>query len=177
MQSTSARSERRPHGPECRGTDLVGPCGARREDRRLLQGRLVLEPELASPAKGAGVIGLARSPLVAYRFRQPLCGTVRHAVLSAGNMSGMTSQPEITQRDLRNRSREIMDAVERGQAFTVTRDGHRIGELIPLRRRRRFVTREEFATMSRGAPSIDLDAFRADQEAALDQRATDPYDR
>ena len=87
----------------------------------------------------------------------------------------MTSQPEITQRDLRNRSREIMDAVERGQAFTVTRDGHRIGELIPLRRRRRFVTREEVATMSRGAPAIDLDAFRADQEAALDQRTTDPY--
>jgi len=51
-------------------------------------------------------------------------------------MAGMTSQPEITQRDLRNRSQEIMDAVERGQAFTVTRDGHRIGELIPLRRRR-----------------------------------------
>lgn len=70
-----------------------------------------------------------------------------------------------------------MDAVERGQAFMVTRDGHRIGELIPLRRGRRFVTREEFATMSRGAPPMDLDAFRADQEAALAQRTTDPYDR
>ena len=89
----------------------------------------------------------------------------------------MSSQPEITQRDLRNRSREIMDAVERGQAFTVTRDGHRIGELIPLRRRRRFVTREEFAAMSRGAPSIDLEAFRTDQETALDLRTTDPYAR
>jgi len=89
----------------------------------------------------------------------------------------MSGQPEITQRDLRNRSREIMDAVERGQAFTVTRDGHRIGELIPLRRRRRFVTREEFAAMSRGAPSIDLEAFRTDQETALDLRTTDPYAR
>jgi prevent-host-death family protein len=89
----------------------------------------------------------------------------------------MSAQPEITQRDLRNRSREIMDAVERGQAFTVTRDGHHIGELIPLRRRRRFVTREEFAAMSRGAPAIDLDAFRADQEAAIDQRMSDPYAR
>jgi prevent-host-death family protein len=89
----------------------------------------------------------------------------------------MSAQPEITQRDLRNRSKEIMDAVERGQAFTVTRDGHQIGELIPLRRRRRFVTREEFAAMSRSAPSIDLEAFRADQEAALDHRATDPYER
>jgi prevent-host-death family protein len=89
----------------------------------------------------------------------------------------MSAQPEVTQRDLRNRSREIMDAVERGQAFTVTRDGHRIGELIPLRGRRRFVTREEFAAMSRGASDIDLEAFRADQEAALDHGATDPYDR
>jgi prevent-host-death family protein len=92
-------------------------------------------------------------------------------------MAPVSAQPEITQRDLRNRSREIMDAVERGQAFTVTRDGHRIGELIPLRRRRRFVTREEFAAMSRGAPAIDLDAFRADQEVALNQRLTDPYER
>jgi prevent-host-death family protein len=89
----------------------------------------------------------------------------------------MSAQPEITQRDLRNRSREIMDAVERGQSFTVTRDGHRIGELIPLRRRRRFVTRGEFAAMSRGAPTMDLEAFRADQEAALNNRMTDPYDR
>jgi prevent-host-death family protein len=87
----------------------------------------------------------------------------------------MSAQPEITQRDLRNRSSEIMDAVERGQAFTVTRDGHRIGELIPLPRRRRFVTRDEFAAMSRGAPRIELDAFRA--EAAFDQRTTDPYAR
>ena len=50
----------------------------------------------------------------------------------------MSAQPEITQRDLRIRSKEIMDAVENGQAFTVTRDGHRIGELIPLRQRRPF---------------------------------------
>jgi len=81
----------------------------------------------------------------------------------------MSSQPEITQRDLRMRSKEIMDAVERGQAFTVTRDGHSIGELVPLRQRRRFVTRAEFAAMSRTAPVIDADAFQADQDAAADQ--------
>ena len=44
----------------------------------------------------------------------------------------MSAQPEITQRDLRNRSKEIMDAVEDGLAFTVTRDGREIGELIPI---------------------------------------------
>jgi prevent-host-death family protein len=88
----------------------------------------------------------------------------------------MSSQPEITQRDLRMRSKEIMDAVERGQAFTVTRDGHRIGELVPLRQRRRFVSRGEFAAMSRSAAAVDADAFRADQDAAADQDGS-AYDR
>jgi prevent-host-death family protein len=89
----------------------------------------------------------------------------------------MSAQPEITQRDLRTRSKEIMDAVEAGQAFTVTRDGHRIGELIPLRQRRRFVPRQEFAAMSRTAATVGLNAFRADQEAAADQGPADPYAR
>ena len=87
------------------------------------------------------------------------------------------SNPEITQRDLRSRSREIMDAVEHGQSFTVTRDGHHIGELIPLRRRRRFVSREEFSAMSRNAPDGDLHAFRSDQDAAADHEAVSPYER
>jgi prevent-host-death family protein len=87
------------------------------------------------------------------------------------------SQPEITQRDLRHRSKEIMDAVEGGESFTVTRDGHEIGELIPLRRRRRFVTRDEFAAMSRNAAPIDVTAFRADQAAAADHDMVDPDGR
>jgi prevent-host-death family protein len=89
----------------------------------------------------------------------------------------VVTQPAITQRDLRSRSKEIMDAVEGGQSFTVTRDGHEIGELIPLRRRRRFVTRDEFAAMSRSAASIDIDAFRADQAESADQEVDDPYER
>ncbi|WP_049571261.1 hypothetical protein [Streptomyces sp. SBT349] len=89
----------------------------------------------------------------------------------------MTAQPEINQRDLRTRSKEIMDAVQGGQAFTVTRDGSRIGELIPLRRRRRFVPRAEFAALSRTAPDIRLEAFRADQDAVVEQEPEDPYDR
>jgi antitoxin (DNA-binding transcriptional repressor) of toxin-antitoxin stability system len=88
----------------------------------------------------------------------------------------VSNQPEITQRDLRMRSREIMDAVEGGQSFTVTRDGRSIGELVPLRQRRRFVTRADFASMSSGASAIDPDAFRADQDAAAEQAPTG-YDR
>jgi antitoxin (DNA-binding transcriptional repressor) of toxin-antitoxin stability system len=70
-----------------------------------------------------------------------------------------------------------MDAVEHGQGFTVTRDGHQIGELIPIRRRRRFVSRQEFAAMSRNAPTGNLAAFRADQDATADHEDGDPYDR
>lgn len=103
----------------------------------------------------------------------PTGGVVRRATeYYAVTMSG-----EISQRDLRMRSREIMDAVERGESFTVTRDGHEIGELIPLQKRRRFVTRSEFAAMSRSAPAIDPERFRADQEAVLDSALGDPYAR
>ena len=67
------------------------------------------------------------------------------------------------------RSKEIMDAVECGRSFTVTRDGHEIGELVPLRRPRRFVSRAEFAETSRTATEIDLAMFRADQDEAYDE--------
>jgi antitoxin (DNA-binding transcriptional repressor) of toxin-antitoxin stability system len=77
-------------------------------------------------------------------------------------MTGMPVQAEITERDLRNRSKEIVDALKNGQGFTVTHDGRRIGELIPLPSRR-FVSRQEFAATSRSAPAIDIHAFRADQ--------------
>lgn len=88
----------------------------------------------------------------------------------------MRSQQEINQRDLRLRSKEIMDAVEHGQSFTVTRDGHQIGELIPLRRRRAFVPRDEFLAGTVDA-GVDPDRFRADLDALSDSEIADPYGR
>jgi antitoxin (DNA-binding transcriptional repressor) of toxin-antitoxin stability system len=85
----------------------------------------------------------------------------------------MSAQPEISQRDLRLRSKEIMDSVERGQSFTVTRDGHRIGELVPLRRGRTFVPRGEFLAAA-GTGLVDADRFRTDLDAVIDNEATDP---
>jgi prevent-host-death family protein len=82
--------------------------------------------------------------------------------------------PEITQRDLRNKSGEIMDSVEHGTAFIVTRNGTPIGELIPLRRKR-TVTREQFVAMSVNAPVIDPARFRADLDDAVDNKLRDPY--
>ena len=58
----------------------------------------------------------------------------------------------------------------------MTRDGHRIGELLPLRGRRRFVGRAEFAALSGAAPDLDLTAFRRDQ-TTLDEASDDPYER
>ena len=89
----------------------------------------------------------------------------------------MAAQREISQRDLRTRSKEIMDAVESGTSFTVTRDGRGIGELVPLRRRRRFVARSDFAESSRHAPVIELARFRADVDDALPGDVADPYAR
>jgi prevent-host-death family protein len=89
----------------------------------------------------------------------------------------MSILPEVSQRDLRLRSKEIMDSVEAGQSFTITRDGRQIGELIPLRKKRTFVPREEFAAGSRNAPSIDLERLRADQDRWMDDTLRDPYER
>ncbi len=75
---------------------------------------------------------------------------------------------EISQRDLRTRAKEIMDAVEHGESFMVTRGGHQIGELIPIRHPRRFVSRSVFAAGSASSPAVDLGRFRADQDAAFD---------
>ena len=84
---------------------------------------------------------------------------------------------EISQRDLRMRSREIMDAVERGDTFIVTRDGRGIGQLVPMRPRRTFVPREELIELGRNLPAIDADAFRADIDAVADPSIDDPYER
>lgn len=89
----------------------------------------------------------------------------------------MAAQPEITQRDLRSRPKEIMDAVEHGQRFTVTRDGRPIGELTPLPRLRRFIGRAEFVASSSNTPTIDINAFRADQNAVVDRDLADRDDR
>ncbi|MFH0244609.1 prevent-host-death protein [Streptomyces sp. HK10] len=81
----------------------------------------------------------------------------------------MTEQPEITEPELCGRPGEFMDAVRAGQPFAVARDGHGTGGPVPLRRRRRFVTRAEFAAMSRTAPDVSLKAFRADQDRTAEQ--------
>jgi prevent-host-death family protein len=75
---------------------------------------------------------------------------------------------EITQRELRNDSGAIMRSVERGESFTITRNGTPIGRLIPLRRRT-LMPRDEVVAAFATAPVLDPESFRADIDAVADQ--------
>ena len=75
---------------------------------------------------------------------------------------------EITQRELRNDSGEIMRGLDRGESFLVTRNGVPVGELIPLRRRR-FVTADVISGAFASAPALDAQKFRRDVDSLLDQ--------
>ena len=83
----------------------------------------------------------------------------------------------ISQRDLRLRSKEIMDALEQGSEFTVTRGGHPIGQLAPLSAGQRWVRRADFVRSARHAALPDPDRFRDDLERHLDTDVDDPYAR
>jgi antitoxin (DNA-binding transcriptional repressor) of toxin-antitoxin stability system len=78
---------------------------------------------------------------------------------------------QITQRELRNESGEVMRALDAGESFLVTRNGVAVGELTPVGRRT-FVAATVVAAAFRGAPPIDRDRFRADLDAVADQDPT-----
>jgi len=75
---------------------------------------------------------------------------------------------EISQRELRNRSGEVMRALDAGESFIVTRNGAAVGELSPVVRRR-FVDRAAAIDAFRGAAPIDPGRFRADADRHVDQ--------
>lgn len=77
---------------------------------------------------------------------------------------------QITQRELRNDSGEIMRRLDEGETFIVTRNGVPVGELTPLRRHR-FVAAEAAVALFRSAPALDYRTFRADLDAVADQSA------
>lgn len=80
---------------------------------------------------------------------------------------------DISQRELRNESGEIMRALDRGERFVVTRNGVPVGELAPIGRgRRRFVAADAAVAAFRGAPSVDAERFRVEVDAVLDQDAS-----
>lgn len=78
---------------------------------------------------------------------------------------------EITQRELRNQSGEIMRELDQGETFLITRNGVPVGELNPVRRRR-FVTADSATAAFAAAPIIDGACFRSDLDSVVDQRST-----
>jgi antitoxin (DNA-binding transcriptional repressor) of toxin-antitoxin stability system len=78
---------------------------------------------------------------------------------------------EITQRELRSDSGEIMRRLEAGETFIVTRNGVPVGELTPLRRHR-FVAAEAAVRLFRAAPPVDYRQFRANLDGVADQSLT-----
>ncbi|MCY7340873.1 MAG: type II toxin-antitoxin system Phd/YefM family antitoxin [Pseudonocardia sp.] len=67
----------------------------------------------------------------------------------------------ISQREFRNSSAAVMDAVEAGETYHVTRNGVEIAELRPLSRRRR-PTAEELVERHRRLPHVDHPSMRQD---------------
>lgn len=78
---------------------------------------------------------------------------------------------EITQRELRNQSGEIMRALDKGESFLVTRNGVPVGELTPLRQRM-FVPAEAALAAFSGAPGMEFQRFRKDVDSLIDQDAS-----
>jgi prevent-host-death family protein len=75
---------------------------------------------------------------------------------------------EITQRQLRNDSGEIMRGLDQGEAYVITRNGTPVGELLPLRRHR-FVATEAAMAIFRGAPRVDHVTLRQDLDGVASQ--------
>ena len=75
---------------------------------------------------------------------------------------------EVTQRQLRNNSGEIMRGLDHGETYVVTRNGVPVGELTPLRRHR-FVSAEAATAIFKNAPGIDARRLREDLDAVVSQ--------
>ena len=69
----------------------------------------------------------------------------------------------ITQREFRNNSAAVMDAVETGEIYHITRNGTEVAELRPLNRRRRL-TAEELVARHRRLPRVDPGRMRREAD-------------
>ncbi|MBB6407219.1 MULTISPECIES: type II toxin-antitoxin system Phd/YefM family antitoxin [unclassified Arthrobacter] len=72
----------------------------------------------------------------------------------------------VTVRELRNHGGEVLERVAHGETLIVTRDGHEVAELQPVRRRSRQT--EQLIASRRHLPRVDIETFRADLDEILD---------
>ncbi len=74
---------------------------------------------------------------------------------------------DVTVRDLRNKGGAILNQVETGTSFVVTRDGDPVALLSPLGRK--AVSRDAIIKRFKNLPAIDAEQFRKDIDAIIDQ--------
>ncbi|MEV0802194.1 type II toxin-antitoxin system Phd/YefM family antitoxin [Kribbella sp. NPDC050281] len=86
----------------------------------------------------------------------------------------------ITQREFRNHSAAVMDAVEAGETYHITRNGTEVAELRPLNKRRRL-SAQELVRRHRRLPRVDAALMRqeADEIFGAEDRVgeDDPWER
>uniref|UniRef100_UPI0009336E94 type II toxin-antitoxin system Phd/YefM family antitoxin n=1 Tax=Tessaracoccus bendigoensis TaxID=72764 RepID=UPI0009336E94 len=73
---------------------------------------------------------------------------------------------EVTVRDLRNHSAEVLRRVSRGERLIVTKDGEAVAQVIPLPRRTSRV--EELVERRRHLPQVNPARLLADIDQWLD---------
>ena len=80
----------------------------------------------------------------------------------------------ITQRKFRNHSAAVMDAVEAGETYHITRNGAEVAELRPLHRRRRL-SAQELVARHRRLHRVDAALMRqeADEFFGTEDRVGD----
>ncbi|TCC44531.1 type II toxin-antitoxin system Phd/YefM family antitoxin [Kribbella capetownensis] len=86
----------------------------------------------------------------------------------------------ITQREFRNHSAAVMDAVEAGVIYHITRNGTEVAELRPLNERRR-PSAQELVERHHRLPRVDAALMRqdADEFVGAEDRVgeDDPWER
>ena len=78
----------------------------------------------------------------------------------------IANMKKVTVRELRNNGGEVIDRVVSGDTFVVTRDGHEVAELRPLRPRP--LDAATLLARWRRLPVVDPVRFRDDIDSALD---------
>lgn len=77
---------------------------------------------------------------------------------------------DVASRELRNNTRAVLARVEAGESITITVDGRPVATLEPVRRRRSWMTREEFV---REILTHQADPGLRDELRALNPDTTD----
>ena len=85
----------------------------------------------------------------------------------------MSDVRTIPQRELRNRTAEVLREVESGATVRVTVSGRPVADLVPVARRRRLLGRDVLEQLARITPDPEL---RPDLKAARDADPDDLQD-